>query len=200
MLAFSTVAIAFTAVATAFTATTATAVASAFAAQYFGIFGHFSSRSLVTIFYFSHEVKMFAGERMVEIHLHFVVGDVKHPAVESVPLLVLQRHDGILVDVFCVKLTVDGEDPLVQIEHMLVVVFAVGLLGREGEVEFVALVQFDEGVLEGLKRDAHSADKVEGPVFGCLFHQFFLSVSHIIQHIRSCDIFIGVLFHFFVCL
>ena len=45
------------------------------------------------------ELKVFPGEGMIEVDGHLVVRDLQHLAQEAMSLLVLQRYDGILVNV-----------------------------------------------------------------------------------------------------
>ena len=66
--------------------------------------------SLAVLGHLSAEQQRLACQRMVQVHLHLLVGHLNDTAVEVVAVLVLQGHHGSLVDVLVVEVSVDGED------------------------------------------------------------------------------------------
>ena len=94
--------------------------------------------SLARLYNLSLEVECLAGQGVVEIHFHLVVGDGKHTTVKSVAVFILQGHDGIHEDIVVVEMSVDREYFLVQVKHMGVFIVAVSLLLGQCEVETVA--------------------------------------------------------------
>ena len=121
-----------------------------------------------------------ASQLMVEVHKHLVVGDLDHLPLDTHALLGHHRHDGALADMLVVKLAVDVEDLLLQFVHQVGVLDAEGVLGLQGEVKLLALLEVDNVVVETLdERQIHAEDKRIGMLLIKLEHTGLLvAIDH----------------------
>ena len=65
--------------------------------------------SLTILQHGAFEIERLASQRVVEIHLHLLFANLQHATIEALALLVLQRYDGILIDVLVVEVSIDAE-------------------------------------------------------------------------------------------
>ena len=101
-----------------------------------------------------------AGELVVKVHEHLVVGDLHYLTLDAHTLLGHHGHAGSGTDVLGVKLAVDVENFLLQLIDELGVLHAKGLVGLQGEVKLLALLQAHDVVLETLdERQVHAKHK-----------------------------------------
>ena len=107
-----------------------------------------------------------ACQLVVEVHEHLVVGHLDHLTLDAHSLLGHHGHAGSWADVLLVKLALHMEDFLLQLIHQLGVLHAEGLVGLQGEVKFLALLQTHDVVLESLdERQIHAEYKGIGVLF-----------------------------------
>lgn len=100
------------------------------------------------------------GQLVVEVHGDLVVGDLGDNALDAHSLLGHHGHDGTHADVLVVKLAVNVEDFLLEFINHVGVLDTEGLLGLQGEVKLLSLLQVDDVVLEALDEgDIHTEDK-----------------------------------------
>ena len=120
-----------------------------------------------------------ASQLMVEVHGHLVVGHLGHDALDTHALLGHHGHDGTHADVLVVKLAVNMENLLLELIHQARVLGTESLLGLEGEVKLLALLQAHDMVLETLdERHVHAEDKGIGLLLLELEHTDLLLAVH----------------------
>lgn len=78
---------------------------------------------------------------MVKVNLHLVVAYRENTSEKPVAVLILQWYDGVFIYVVMVKMAVDAEYILVKVEHMLLLIVAVGVILLQGEVEFGSFIK-----------------------------------------------------------
>jgi hypothetical protein len=86
------------------------------------------------------EIECLASQWVVEVHLYLLFGNLQHATVEALTLLVLQRYDGILVDMLVVEVSVDAEHIAIEVEDIFLVILAIALLLAQGELEVLTLL------------------------------------------------------------
>ena len=84
--------------------------------------------SLATLKNLSREAEGLSRKRMIEVHLHLVVGNLKNTSVETVAILILQGHDGILEDILMIEMSVDAEHLAFEVEDACSLTIAVCLV------------------------------------------------------------------------
>ena len=135
-----------------------------------------------TVFYhFACEVQRLASHRMVGIHGD-AVGlygyDARH---EAMLLWIHECDDGAGIDVLCVKLAVDLEHLTLQFMDSFCQIIAESLCWCQGKVERCAFFQMQHMLLQGIERNAESADKLKWMLTrGLLFKRTF-AVFHRIE-------------------
>lgn len=87
---------------------TATTTA-AFSAQSVSHSLNFTVGCFTAFYHLSVKAKRLACQRMVEIHLHFLVVQIKHPSEEVIAIFVLQWNNSVLKYMLVVEMTVDTE-------------------------------------------------------------------------------------------
>ena len=65
---------------------------------------------------------------MIEVHLHLVVCNFENTSVETVAILILQGHDGILEDILMIEMSVDAEHLAFEVEDACSLTIAVCLV------------------------------------------------------------------------
>jgi len=113
---------------------------------------------------------------VVEVDLHLVIADGEDEAQKTVSVLVLKREDCTYLYVLSVKLTIDGEDLLVQLDDTLLDVLTVSLVWSQLEVELVTLVEVDYLSLERREGSSHATDEDERTIFLCLLNQLLVTI------------------------
>ena len=111
---------------------------------------------------------------------------------------VLQRDDGVLVDVFVVEMAVDAKHRALQIQHTRGLIVTVGLVLGQGEVEGGVFGESGDIFLESVECHAETADELKRAVCRGLFHEFRLVAIDGIELIVDGDVLVDWLFHFFV--
>ena len=102
----------------------------------------------------------FAGELVVEVHEHLVVSYLYNLALDAHAFLGHHGHTRTGTDVLGVKLAIDVEDFLLEFINKLRVLHTEGLMGLQGEIELLALLQAHDVVLEALdEREIHTEDE-----------------------------------------
>ena len=129
----------------------------------------------------SAEEQSLAGQGVVQVHLHLLLGHFLYAAIEVVAVLILQGYDGSLVDVLVVKMAVDGEDGTLQFEHTRLFVVAVSLVLGQLEREVFTLLKVLDVLLEGIERESEAADEVKRAFGGGLFYKVFTFFIYCVQ-------------------
>jgi hypothetical protein len=106
-----------TAAAVIVVATTSAAVAmtSAATCQVFHHVVNFFLGGLAVLQYSTLEVERLASQWVVEVHLHFLFANLQHATIEALTLVVLQRNNGVVVDMFVVKVPDDADHVAIEV-------------------------------------------------------------------------------------
>ena len=91
-----------------------------------------------------------SGQLVVEVHEHLVVGYFHDLSLDAHVLLGHHGHESARADVFVIELAIDVEDFFLQLINQFGVFVSKGLMGLQGEVKFVSLLQSHDAVLETL--------------------------------------------------
>ncbi len=148
--------------------------------------------SFAALYYRTFEIELCSGKGMIEIDDHFVIGDIEHQTDETIAILVLQRHNGILIDILMVEMTVYREDAFIQTEHPVVLVLAIGLVASEVKIKLSTLLDVVHLILKLVERDAKTGDKLERFVCGGLLDHLGITVRNSIQLV--CNRYVLILF------
>ena len=139
-------------------ATTATAaIASAAASATTHVACHFGKLfvgSRTALYDFAHEVEVATCHGVVHVHYYCIGFYFYYATVYALTFGGHQRNDGTWHYVLGIKLALYLEDVLGEVEHVLVVVFAIGFGTRNGEVELIALVQIAHLLFERIEGEA----------------------------------------------
>jgi hypothetical protein len=122
---------------------------------------------------------------MVEVDGHGALLNLYHEAVHALALGIDKGNHVAGIDLLVVELAIDAEDVLINIDNILFVAVAIGLVLGEGKVEGVALLEVVELLLESLKSEAQTGGKLEGVLGGSLLYKFFHAIEygvHIVCH------------------
>jgi hypothetical protein len=107
-------------------------------------------------------VERHAGQGVIDVTDHFRVGNFLERGLNDVSVVVLERHFAAFHDVLRKEFPVGvAEELFRQGHHLLVVIFAVGIGGRQLEVELVAGIQAGNVFLEGGQQLADAVDEGE---------------------------------------
>ena len=82
----------------------------------------------------SSETEVLACQRMVQVDANVFIGDLHDPAHETVAILVLKGNHGTLFNIVVVEMSIDGEYLTVEVHHMLVKIWAIGLFLWQCEI------------------------------------------------------------------
>ena len=188
--AASTAAIFVVAIATAATATSTTR-------QLTDDLLDFGLGSLVAMNHSTSEIQRFACERMVQIDHDHIAANLENAPKEAVARAILQGNDGINVDVLAIELPIDDKHFAVEFQHALLQICAVGLLGRQREIEGVAAFQGLQLLFESLERNTAATDELER----CFRRRTLDEVASVFlegkQVVGHAKLFFYVLFHCF---
>ena len=138
-------------------------------------------RSHTVLLYLADKVQFLASQRVVRVDGDAVVLDLHDLRHKLMVFGIVHRDDGPLEDMLVVELAVDAEDITLQFVHTLRDIFPESLVGLQGEVKRLALLQADEVLLKGVEGDAVSGDELKGAVCARLLFQRLFSVSHSVQ-------------------
>ena len=138
------------------TASTVAASASALSAEEVHEVLYLLVASLSLFEHSSLEVQRLSSQRMVEVHLHLVVGDVHHTSIESVAFLILKRHDSVYEDVLVVEVSVYLEYASVEVEHAFLLVVTVSLFFGQFEIKLRPRFQFNNILFKLVESDTES--------------------------------------------
>ena len=141
--------------------------------------------SIVHAEYLTLESEAHACVGVIEVDGNGALLHLYHEAVHALALGIDKGNHVAGIDLLVVKLAIDAEDVLVDINNVLFVAVAVGLVLGEGEVEGVALLEVVELLLECLEGEAQAGGKLEGMLGGSLLYEFFHAVEygvHIVCH------------------
>ena len=122
------------------------------------------------------EVELQASQWVVKVASNLIVCDVLYHCVEVVAILVLQWDDGTYLYVLSVKLSIDSEDLLVEVDYALVIVQTISLLRIQLEVELFALSQINYLLLESRQGYTHTADEEERTLICSALNQHLFAV------------------------
>ena len=86
-------------------------------------------------------MKRFTGQRMIEIHHDDIVLHFQYGAIHTISVRTHHRYGFALFDMLAVKFAVNLEDMFRQFHHMILVSFAVCLLGGKRKVECIPSCQ-----------------------------------------------------------
>ena len=92
-------------------------------------------RGLAVLQYSTFKSKVFACQWVVQVYLYLVFADFDNTSVKTLPLIVLQGNDSVLIDMLVVKVSVDAKHLAAQVEYEVVSIFAIGLVLGDGKVE-----------------------------------------------------------------
>ena len=124
------------------------------------------------------ETHGFACKGVVEVHLHFGVGDFFDEAVDAVAVGCHHGHEGADFDDVLVKFAVDHKHVAVELDNLIGIVGAECFFGGGGYVEFAADFESFDGFFKG---DDHAAGNTEDDFFGiggiCLVNEFLAAVG-----------------------
>ena len=76
----------------------------------------------------TREAESLTRKRIIEIHLHLVVGNFANTSVETVAILILQGHDSIHKDILMVEMSVDTEHLTIEVEDARSLTITVGFV------------------------------------------------------------------------
>lgn len=142
------------------------------------------------------EVERLASQGMVEVDHHSRVFYFEHQTIETVAVSVHQGENGTRVNGLLVEFAVDVEGLLREFEHVLLLIWSVGFLYAQREVEFIAFVEGGNVLLESIEGYAHAGDEVEGMFGSGLFHEFVDAFGVVgVEFVCHVDILVGSLFH-----
>ena len=117
------------------------------------------------------EIECLTSQGVVEVYLHFLFAHFHDTTVEATAFLVLQRNDGLGIDVLVVEVSVDAEYLAVEVKHSFVAVFAIAVFLAECEAELLALWNGCDSVLKLVECESKATDKGERLVFLGLFYE-----------------------------
>ena len=170
--------------------------ASAFTAQHLDELLEFFIRGIAHGGHLTLEVERLASQGMVEVDHHSSVLHFEHQTVETVAVGVHQGENGTRVNGLLVEFAVDVEGLLREFEHVLLLIWSVGFLYAQREVEFIAFVEGGNVLLESIEGYAHAGDEVEGMFGSGLFHEFVDAFGVVgVEFVCHVDILVGSLFH-----
>ena len=156
---------------------------------------HFFVRSLAVFNDFALKQQVKPCKRMVQVHLHRVFRHIKHTTHKAVSVFVLQRNNGIFVDVVMVEMAIDGEYLLVQVDNALVKTFAISLFAFNVQRKLLALRQVFHTIFKSIEGDAKARNKHKGAVGRSLFDKRFLAVGQRIKLVSHGDKLVVFFFH-----
>lgn len=145
-----------------------------------------------------HILQGLAGIRMVQVEFHLVLSHLCDTTHETVADFVFQRHEGSLVDVFVVEMTVNDKFVSFQFKHGLRVIFSECFVGGECEVELIAGLQVDDLSLKLVEHQSEATDEALGLLGCCHFGKSLLIILNDIKFIRKSNQFVFHLFHIFL--
>ena len=122
------------------------------------------------------EVKLQTCQWVVEVASYLLVCDILDYSIEAVTILVLQWDDSTYLYVLSVKLSIDSEDLLVEVDYALVIVQTISLLRIQLEVELFALSQINYLLLESRQGYTHTADEEERTLICRALNQHLFAV------------------------
>ena len=141
-------------------ATTVTAVLTAAATAVVVLGLEFLGRCVTHQLHYTSIAHGLAGQLVVKVHGHLVVGHLSDNALDTHAVLSHHGHDGAHADMLVVKLTIDMEDFLLQLIDQVGILLSESLLGFEGEIKLLTLLQSHDVILEALdERQVHPEDK-----------------------------------------
>ena len=156
---------------------------------------HFLVRSLAVLNYFTLKQQVKPCKRMVQVHLHRVFRHINHTTRKAVSVFVLQRNNGIFVDIVVVEVSIDGEYLLVQVDNALLNTLAISLFAFDVQRELLALRQVFHTIFKSVESDAKARNKHKGTVGRSLFDKCFLAVGQRIKLISHGDKLVVFFFH-----
>lgn len=156
---------------------------------------HFLVRSLAVLNDFALKQQVKPCKRVVQVHLHRVFGHVEHTPHKAVPVFVLQRNNGIFVDVVVVEVSIDGEYILVQVENTLLNTLAISLFAFDVQRKLLALRQVFHTIFKSIEGDTKARNKHKGAVGRSLFDKRFLAVGQRIKLVSHGDKLVVFFFH-----
>ena len=121
----------------------------------------------------TREAQGLARKWVIEVHLHFVIGDFENTAVESVAILILQWHDGIHKYILVVEMSIYLKYATVKVKNPCRLIVAVSLLFCELEVKLRPWFEIDDLLFKFVKRHPESSDELEWLCRWCFL--YFLS-------------------------
>ena len=172
-----------------------TTSAAAFATDMVQHLLHFLVRSLAVFNDFALKQQVKSCKRVVQVHLHRVFRHIKHTTHKAVSVFVLQRNNGIFVDVVVVEVSIDGENLLVQVKNALVKTFAISLFAFDVQRKLLALRQVFHTVFKSIEGDAKARNKHKRAVGRRLLDKRFLTVGQRIKLISHGDKLVVFFFH-----
>ena len=156
---------------------------------------HFLVRSLAVLNYFTLKQQVKPCKRVVQVHLHRVFRHINHTTRKAVSVFVLQRNNGIFVDVVVIEVAINGEYLLVQVENTLLNTLAISLFAFNVQRKLLALRQVFHTVFKSVEGDAKARNKHKRAVGRSLFDKRFLAVGQRIKLVSHGDKLVVFFFH-----
>ena len=104
----------------------------------------------------TREAQGLARKWVIEVHLHFVIGDFENTAVESVAILILQWHDGIHKYILVVEMSVDAEHLAVKVKYARRLTVTIRLVLVKFKLEVCSGSQFGHLLLKLFECDSET--------------------------------------------
>ena len=104
----------------------------------------------------TREAQGLARKWVIEVHLHFVIGDFENTTVESVAILILQWHDGIHKYILVVEMSVDAEHLAVKVKYARRLTVTIRLVLVKFKLEVCSGSQFGHLLLKLFECDSET--------------------------------------------
>ena len=156
---------------------------------------HFLVRSLAVFNDFALKQQVKPCERVVQVHLHRVFRHINHTTRKAVSVFVLQRNNGIFVDIVVVEVAINGEYLLVQVDNALLYTLAISLFAFDVQRKLLALRQVFHTIFKSVEGDAKARNKHKRAVGRRLLDKRFLAVGQRIKLVSHGDKLVVFFFH-----
>lgn len=146
------------------------------------------------------EVECLAGKRMVEVHLHLIIGNGENTTIEMVAVLILQRNDCTLKDVLVVEVAINLEDAAVEVQHTRLFIIAVCLVLGQFKVEgraWFKILYLILKLVEGYSESRYELERLSG---WCLFNFFSHFAVNGVERVAHSHEHVVIVFHFLLCI
>ena len=148
------------------------------------------------------EAHVLAGQRVIEIHLDLIVGDIHHESVDAIAVRSHHRKHRSLLYHLGIKFPVYGKHVLFKTSHLIGIMRTECLGSLDSDVKLAAGLQTLDSLF---KRTDHAGSNSEYYLFGILriglMHKILTRRGHFIEVVAQLYIFSGLnFFHIIICL